>query len=606
MSVYAEAGEIGIKDLSYTLDDGAMLPYVNGTPVLFEQEGRHTVIFQLTDSAGNTISSKLAVNIDKTAPIVSFGHNGSENWMKSAETMVTAADVSSGMVDSALQYAWTPDTSTPAAGWSSFTSGEALTKSGVDGDWYLHIQALDKAGNLANVMSKRFRLDASVAALSGLTASEGALNPKFTADTTSYTVNVENSVSSMTLIPVSADTTDMITVSVNAGAGRQAVSGERSEPLALHEGDNTITLHVTALNGLQQTYIITATRAGKEGNPGPIPIPSPSPSPSGGYMQPNPAYFVSKGGGTIAFDGGRIIIPDGALDRSFYLTIHEITSTNALPMPTKGQFISKVVEFTKDQPGKFKKEAILTLQLTVNTIEKPKVKVSLYGLSEEKGEWLELNNSVVDWEKGTVSGATSHFVKFAVIATPIEAAAWQPQVKDGSGVQFTDIQGHWAQEVIQQLAEKNAVTGYPDGTFKPDQPIHRAEFAAILVRALGVPQNEGKSFTDTVGHWASQAISSAYAYGIIHGYNEHTFAPDEPVTREQMALMLVNALQLENGQASQTFADQGMIAIWARKAVAAAVEHGVIAGYPDNTLRPKAPATRAEAVTVIWQAMEKQ
>jgi hypothetical protein len=71
-----------------------------------------------------------------------------------------------------------------------------------------------------------------------------------------------------------------------------------------------------------------------------------------------------------------------------------------------------------------------------------------------------------------------------------------------------------------------------------------------------------------------------------------------------MAMMIVNALQLENRQAGHVLADQETISAWAQKAVAAAAEHGVIAGYPDNTMKPKANATRAEAATVILHAIE--
>jgi hypothetical protein len=288
------------------------------------------------------------------------------------------------------------------------------------------------------------------------------------------------------------------------------------------------------------------------------------------------------------------------------LTINEVINTNGLPLSDKEQLLSKVIELTKNQAGKFNKEVILSLQFSNNRIQKQDFKVSLYWLNEETNEWVELNNTVVDWEKGSVSGTTDHFTKYAVIATQLQAEKQQPHEQDETDVYFTDIHGHWAEMNILQLAGKGTVNGYPDGTFKPDHAITRAEFAVILVRALGVPLKEGNIFADTVDHWANQAISSAYANGFIHGYDEHTFAPDELITREQMAMMIANALKLENAQASQTFADQGTISTWAQKALAAAVEHGMIKGYPDNTMKPKAHATRAEAATVVLHAIEKK
>ncbi|GIP26320.1 hypothetical protein J23TS9_14500 [Paenibacillus sp. J23TS9] len=551
----------------------------------------------------NEVSATL---LDYTPPSVSFGMNGSESWVISAETTVTVnsdpTDI--GVDSSTLQYAWTTDSGTPVSGWTSFTNGDLLAISGVDGDWYLHIQASDEAGHRINVVSNRFRMDSSIASLSGLTVSTGTLSPVFAANTTSYTLSVGNSVSSMNVTPVAVDGTDTITLSINGGTSQNISSGERSKPLALNIGDNTITVHITALNGSQQTYIVTATRAAESTNTS-SGGGSTSSSSSGGSIQPNSSYFISTDGRTITFDGGQIILPSGVLDRSFYLTLKEVFDTNTLPFSNTEQLISKVIELTKDQPENFNKEVILSLHFAVDKIKKEDVKISLYWLNEATNEWVELKNTLVDWEKGTVSGATDHFTKFAVIATPIKAVEQQPQVEGESGVHFTDIHGHWAEKSIQQLAGKGALSGYSDGTFKPDKPITRAEFAAILVRTLKLPQKEGKVFDDTAHHWASQTISTAYAYGIIQGYDQHTFAPNELITREQIAMMIVNALQLENEEASHIFADQGTISTWAQKAVAATVEQGVITGYPNNTVKPKAHATRAEVATIISRAIEK-
>lgn len=254
-------------------------------------------------------------------------------------------------------------------------------------------------------------------------------------------------------------------------------------------------------------------------------------------------------------------------------------------------------------------EAIISLQFTANMAEKPDSKVSLYWLDELANKWVELDNTSVDWGKGIVTGSTTHFTKFAILKTPVEATIQQPQEKDNSDVHFTDIQGHWAEENIEQMIVKGAVNGYPDRTFKPDLTITRAEFTAILVRALGLPLTEGKVFIDTAEHWASRAISSAYENGILHGIDHKSFAPNEFITREQMAMMIVNALQLETVQVIPTrlsFIDQEMISIWAQSAVFTAVENGMLAGYPNNTIKPKAHATRAEAVTIILNAQKKK
>ncbi|MDN5365308.1 MAG: hypothetical protein PWP44_511 [Thermacetogenium sp.] len=168
---------------------------------------------------------------------------------------------------------------------------------------------------------------------------------------------------------------------------------------------------------------------------------------------------------------------------------------------------------------------------------------------------------------------------------------------------FKDTAGHWAENNIKELVELGAIGGYPDGTFRPDNRITRAEFATILVKAFKLEPRSGKVFADTAGIWAEETIATAASYGIISGYSATTFGPDDPVTREQMAVMIMGAAKLAPGTGELSFKDGGKVSGWARGAVIAAVQNGIINGYPDNTVRPQGNATRAEAVTVIVNAL---
>jgi len=389
-----------------------------------------------------------------------------------------------------LKYAWTTDISPPAAGWISFANEAVLTKSGADGDWYLHIRAADMAGNEAFAVAGRFRL------------------------------------------------------------------------------------------------IQHRTESGT--SPG-----------TGGYEEaalPDNVYSIGVNGREVRFEGGRIVIPAGAMNRLFRLSINEIRDTSPLPLAGGQRLASKVIEFTKDQVGKFDRDVTVSLRFNAGSIRREDVEVSLCWLDEELGEWVPLDNRKVDWEKGEISGTMNHFTKFAVLAIPVE--------KEEPVVRFTDIQGHWAETFIMKMAEANAVGGYADDTFRPDRPITRAEFAAIWVRVLGLSDKKGKTFADTVDHWSEQAVSTAYAHGIVSGYDDRTFAPDEFITREQMAVMIVNALRSESVPARTNFADQSEISPWAKDAVITATESGILNGYPDNTMRPLFHATRAEAVSTIWRSLQ--
>ena len=125
----------------------------------------------------------------------------------------------------------------------------------------------------------------------------------------------------------------------------------------------------------------------------------------------------------------------------------------------------------------------------------------------------------------------------------------------------------------------------------------------MVVKAFKIKPDSGKVFSDTSGHWARDGISAAAAHGIVSGYDETTFGPDDLITREQMAVMISKAAGLSGGE-GKTFADSAQIADWAIDAVAVTSSKNIITGYPDNTFKPSASATRAEAATVIVKALK--
>lgn len=167
-----------------------------------------------------------------------------------------------------------------------------------------------------------------------------------------------------------------------------------------------------------------------------------------------------------------------------------------------------------------------------------------------------------------------------------------------------DVSGHWAAASIDEMIEKGIVSGYPDGTFKPEQPITRAEFTVMLAKAFNLPAEGNKVFDDTAGHWAQGFIAAASDAGIVSGISVGEFAPDALITREQMAVMIVNAAKIATSDEELTLIDQNSISAWARNAVASAVSAELIFGYPDQTFRPQDNASRAEAVSVIARALD--
>ncbi len=177
-------------------------------------------------------------------------------------------------------------------------------------------------------------------------------------------------------------------------------------------------------------------------------------------------------------------------------------------------------------------------------------------------------------------------------------------VNPANPVHFNDIATHWARTNIEKLVAWGAVSGYPDVRFKPDATINRAEFATMLVKAFRFDPQPGKTFADTANHWAKDNIATATALGILSGYNATSFGPDDPITREQMAVMITKAAGLTQSAAGTSFADSSQISAWAADAVAKATEGRLMSGYPGNTFRPQGRATRAEAVTVLINALK--
>ncbi len=162
-----------------------------------------------------------------------------------------------------------------------------------------------------------------------------------------------------------------------------------------------------------------------------------------------------------------------------------------------------------------------------------------------------------------------------------------------------DIAGHWARENIIKLIEAGVIAGYPDGTFRPNQTISRGELTVMLVRALKLEAKPGNSYADTASHWAKDSIATATANGLVAGLGQNTFGPENPVTREQAAVIISRTAKPGYSAVTLKFSDYNQISPWAQPGIAAAVKAGFMTGYPDGTLQPKKNITRAEAAVIL-------
>lgn len=167
---------------------------------------------------------------------------------------------------------------------------------------------------------------------------------------------------------------------------------------------------------------------------------------------------------------------------------------------------------------------------------------------------------------------------------------------------YKDINGHWSEKTVTKWLNSNYISGYPDGTFKPNQQLTRAEFITLLNKIKKPQGKSTKVFNDlNTSAWYYDDMLKAVKAGYISGFEDDTLRPDAPITREQVVTVLSNVLQDKNGnlEAIKSFNDYKDMASYSKEAFAMAVSKGYLKGYPDNTIRPKKAITRAEAVVLL-------
>ncbi|MDO4563260.1 MAG: S-layer homology domain-containing protein [Clostridia bacterium] len=175
---------------------------------------------------------------------------------------------------------------------------------------------------------------------------------------------------------------------------------------------------------------------------------------------------------------------------------------------------------------------------------------------------------------------------------------------------FSDVPStHWAFDTINTMVRKGLLVGYPDGTFRPDNYITRAEFATVASRVLDLEiLSNGVIYDDTTTHWARDIIgtmSLPQGLGMLRGIGENLFAPDVYITREQAAAIIVRAkssVWQKTASASEAFSDADSISWWFTEEIDIAYSNNLITGFEDGTYRPQNYTTRAEACTLLLRA----
>ncbi|GAB6928929.1 hypothetical protein JCM10914A_29120 [Paenibacillus sp. JCM 10914] len=171
---------------------------------------------------------------------------------------------------------------------------------------------------------------------------------------------------------------------------------------------------------------------------------------------------------------------------------------------------------------------------------------------------------------------------------------------------YSDVgRSHWAYEAIQQLSARLLVNGISDARFAPQAQITRAEFAALIARAMDLRPVATVAFIDVdETKWYAEAIQAVHAAGIVSGRDGNRFVPDAVISRQEMAMMLVKAYERRQGTVPavsgvSAFVDEAQISAWAKASVLTAAELGLIQGKGSDRFDPQGAASRAESVQVI-------
>ncbi|MCG6137321.1 MAG: S-layer homology domain-containing protein [Nostoc sp. LLA-1] len=207
------------------------------------------------------------------------------------------------------------------------------------------------------------------------------------------------------------------------------------------------------------------------------------------------------------------------------------------------------------------------------------------------------------WQSGTA----------ALMALSVTASAVAPFIATAPAsaqTTFYDVpSNYWAAQFIQQLSQRGVIAGFPDGSFRPEEPVTRAQFAAMINNAFQkAPQRQAVNFVDVPSNfWAANAIRQSYTIGFLAGYPGNRFEPNQNILRQQVLVSLANGLEYSptNTQTTlQYFSDSFNIADWARSPIAAATERQIVVNYPNvQFLNPTATATRAQVAAFIYQAL---
>ncbi|OXM82388.1 OmpL47-type beta-barrel domain-containing protein [Paenibacillus rigui] len=433
------------------------------------------------------------------------------------------------------------------------------------------------------------RVPSSNVLLNGLQLSAGNLEPRFDSGRVRYQATVDHRTASTTVTASVYDRNATLTVN-----GQPAASGQASQPIALQTGLNPITVKVTAQDRVSvQSYTIDGFRE-----------PSPNVSLTGLELSgglPTPAFASGITAYELRVGSGvdHTTVTASVYDPAVRLQVNGVTvASGEASEPIALQVGLNTIVLTVTSP-----DASTKLMYTV-TVQR---------LSKSGSKGGPSGTPVVEVPPSPKPPVPEIP---AIPEKPAEPSGYSPCTAASSpAARFADMAGHWAQQDVSAASGCGIVSGFEDGTFRPDAPVTRAQFVVMLMQAQGAQSEAGQAsrqgqgagsthFADgnSIPAWASSAVSEAERNRIALGYEDGTFRPNAFVTRAEMITMAAKAFRLEPASpdaANAQFTDAADIPDWSKGYIAAARQKGFVQGREQGAFIPQAHSTRAEAVALL-------
>ncbi len=310
-----------------------------------------------------------------------------------------------------------------------------------------------------------------------------------------------------------------------------------------------------------------------------------------------------------AFGELNITVPAGAKEKAFTLTIEKIRNQE-IPVPENMSKQSPIFELETNVEGAFLQPIELEIILPQTGRDYSKA-FAVFRYDKAKQQWLDMQYCGKNYENSNYCAVSLKQQGTLALFAVDEPDVNEPNVEKPNAILFKDITHHWANAFILQAAAAELISGDGSGLFAPDRPVTRAEFVSMLVRAQLVPETDEPTndfiFTDnaSIPAWARTAVAQAGQAGIVSGYVDRTFRPEQTITRAETAVFLARALQLNlPEQTSAQFIDNASIPQWGKEAIAGVWKADIMHGQPGKRFDPSGRLTRAEAVVVILRSMQ--